>query len=247
MKRCVVTLGVGQRFPAGVRRQEAGLIANGFDGERRMFTEYPPGCPTHQQIPYGFKPWLMDQARRDGFDQVLWMDAACVPVRSLDGLFEELAIDGAIFPYSPLRIWEWCSDACAKQMGISWNKLKGLCPSIWSCVIGLDFRHDAANEFLDQWLAYSCKGAFHGAWSNDNGEVSADPEVKGHRQDQTVATILAFRLGLPFSLGTVSYDMEGIMPFDGYDKFLRLPNYRTYILNNHNVKTQDHPDGGDTA
>lgn len=242
MKRCVVTVGAGQRFPLGVRRLEAGLAANGFDGESRMFTDYPPGCPTHKQIPYGFKPWVMEQARRDGFDQVLWIDADCVPVRPLDGLFNELALEGAILPYSPQRIWQWCSDACAKQMGIPWNKLRGLCPSIWSCVMGLDFRHDTANEFLDQWLAYSRDGvSFHGSWRNDHGEASVHPEVKGHRHDQTVATILAFRLGLPFSLSAVSYDMEGIMPFEDYDKFLRLPDCRTYILNNDNVKTQDHP------
>lgn len=243
MKRCVVTLGVGQNFAGGVRRLEAGLIANGFDGERRMLTAYPPGCPTHKDAPYSFKPWLVDQARRDGFDQVLWMDAACVPVKPLDGLFGELAIEGAIFPYSGLRIWEWCSDACAKQMGVSRNKLRGMCPSMWACVMGFDFRHETINEFLDQWLAYSRDGvSFHGSWRNENGETSVDPEVKGHRFDQTVATILAFRLGLLFSLDIVSYDMKNVMPLEGYDQFLQLPNYPTYILSNHNVKAQDHPD-----
>lgn len=244
MTRCVVTLGVGQRFAAGVKRMGAGLKANGYEGTGRMLTAYPPGCPTHKEIPYGFKPWLIDRARYDGFDQVLWMDAACVPVKPLDGLFELLAVEGAVFPYSPLPIWQWCSDACRDAMGLSKARLRGLCPSMWACVIGLDFRHGAANEFLDQWLLYSRDGvSFHGAWTNENGQVSANPEVKGHRHDQTVASILAFEMGLPFHLEIVAYDMDNVVPLEAYEGKLTIPDCPAYILSNHlDVKTSEHSD-----
>ncbi|HUU85092.1 MAG TPA: hypothetical protein VM243_16455 [Phycisphaerae bacterium] len=174
---------------------------------------------------------------------MLWMDSACVAVRPVDGLFRQMHRDGVAFAYSPFRLWEWCSDACAEKMGVLRARLRGMCPSMWACVMGFDFTHAKTNEFLDRWLAHSRDGVtFHGAWTNDNGEVSADADVKGHRHDQTVACILAFEMGLPFSWDVVQYDVQNIMPLEGYESALTIPAFPTYILSNHNVKTRPHAD-----
>jgi hypothetical protein len=64
-------------------------------------------------------------------------------------------------------------------------------PHIQASAIGLRF--DADRGFLDQWLGYV--PLFHGAWHNHACEVSTDPKCTGHRHDQSVASILAYRLG----------------------------------------------------
>lgn len=242
MRRCVVSLGVGQRFAAGVKRLGDGLRANGYDGTYWLKTAYHIGCPTHEQIPFGFKPWMINEAREHGFDQVLWMDSACTPVYLLDEVFARMALsDGILLPYSPNRVWEWCSDACAEKMGVSPAKLSGMCPSVWACVMGFDFTYAKANEFFDRWLAYSRDGVcFHGAFTNDNGEVSSNPNVKGHRHDQTVAGIMAFQMGIPFTHGLVEYDFGNTLLLDRYEPNLRQPGARTFILAQHDVKTSEH-------
>lgn len=240
----VISLGIGQRFGMGLTRLEAGLKANGYEGEIHLFREYPEGCPTHREIPYGFKPWLLDWARRRGDSEALWMDSACVPVKSLDRVFALMRRQGYVFPYSPLRIGEWCSDAALNTMGLTREKVMGLWPSIWATVMGLNFRNALANEFLDRWLAKSRDGvSFHGDWTNENGQVSSDPRVQGHRHDQTIATILAFQMGLTFSWGVVCYDSGDVMPLEGFEERLRLPGFPTPILSNHNVKTGPHSNG----
>jgi len=237
MKRLVMSMGVGGEFPAGVRRLEAGLVANEYKGDTWLFDAYPPDCPTHKEIPYGFKPWLFRHARELGYEQVLWMDAACVPVRPLGGLWRDLQRDGCAFPWSHWSIGQWCSDAALETMEITREQAMAMCPSMWACVLGLDFRHDVASEFLAKWYEKSVDGkSFRGAWTNDNQEVSTDPRVTGHRHDQTIATILAYKLGMPFNHHVVLYDAGNIMPLRGHDRRLRLPDFPTPILANHNVK-----------
>lgn len=241
MTKCVISLGVGQQYEKGLLRLAAGLDYHGFSGDRHILSEYPKGCPTHDEIPYGFKPWLFSWAKGRGYDSVLWMDSACVPVKSLNGVFEKLGRQGTIMPYSPFRVWEWCSDACAETMGVSRAKLRGYCPSLWACVMGLDFRQDIASQFLGGWLKRSVDGiSFHGAFTNEGGQVSADPQVKGHRHDQTVAAILDFELGIPFDWDIVAYDVADIMPLEGWGNALDQPHFPAPILSNHNVKTRKH-------
>lgn len=239
--QCAISVGVGQRFELGIERLRASLTANDFAGDVILDTEYRPGCPTHKEIPYGFKPWMFNMAREKGYKQVMWLDSACVVVKSLKGIFHLLKKQGNVFTYSTDRVWEWCSDACAKKMGVSRAKLSGYCPSLWACAMFLDFRHDKANEFLDKWLAYSRDGVtFHGAFTNENHQVSEDDYVRGHRHDQTVASILAFQLQLRFSWNICHYDANDIMPLENYESSLRLPHFAAPILANHNVKVGPH-------
>ena len=240
--KAVISVGVGQRFAQGLKRLMTGLVANGFSGGTHLWGEYPEGCPTHEEIPYGFKPWAFDWARRQGYKEVLWLDSACVPVKPLSKLFRMMK-KGYVFAYSPLRIWEWCSDACAEKMGISRENLHGLCPSMWATAMGLNFNTPIANAFLDRWLEHSHDGVtFHGDFENLDGSVSDDPEVKGHRHDQTVATILAFEMGMGFDWGVVAYDTGNAMPLDPTPDQVRIPNYPAIVLSNHNVKTKAHSD-----
>lgn len=236
-RRLIITLGIGGRFPLGVARMVAGARANGYDGEIWALTDYPEGCPTHKEIPYGFKPHLVVQAMDAGFDQVLWMDAACVPVRSLVRLWYEIERDGCALPLSHLSIGEWCADSALAPLGVMREQVMAMKPSIWACVMGFDFRNPLTREFVRRWHGLSLDGVtFHGAWTNEIMQASKNRRVKGHRHDQTAATVLAYQMGLPFNINVVEYDSINIMPVAGYERFLRLPWCRTPIISNHNVK-----------
>lgn len=240
-RQIVMSIGVGQKYGLGLKRLSESLDANEFLDSKVILREYMEDCPSHQQIPYGFKPWSMNWAREEGYDQAFWMDSACVVVKPLDPLWRRLEKQGHIFQYSPNRTWEWCSDACAEKMGISQAKLSGLCPSLWACVMGMDFRNDRTNEFLDKWLAYSRDGVcFYGDFTNENGQVSSNPRVKGHRHDQTVACILSFELGMSFDEDVVRYDHANTVTLENYPSGLKQPNSSHFVLAQHDVKTRAH-------
>jgi hypothetical protein len=133
-----------------------------------------------------------------------------VAVRPLDRLFAKIARDG----YLLFRNWrfiagEWAGDAALERFGMTRDEAMGI-PEVNACALGLDFGHPTGAAFLEQWLGEARRGtAFRGTddpiagaddfkavkW-NRRQRVSADPRVRGHRHDQTVAGLLAYRLGM---------------------------------------------------
>jgi hypothetical protein len=234
---CIVSLGVGGHFTAGLARLAAGARANGFAGEIISWKDYPDGCPPHQAVPYGFKPYCMDLARQAGFQVVIWLDAACVPVRSLAPVIAEASARGHMFQWAPYNTGEWCSDTCLDAFGLTRARAYSFVHSLWACAMALDVSHPVGGEFLDRWLAASRDGrSFQGAWTNEKHQASTDGRVKGHRHDQAVGSILAYQMGLPFHPRLVHYDAWNVMPVEGYEQALRLPWFPAPVLSNHNVK-----------
>lgn len=48
-------------------------------------------------VPFAFKPFLFEEARDLGYENILWLDACCVPVKSLDTIFEFIQEKGFVF------------------------------------------------------------------------------------------------------------------------------------------------------
>jgi len=207
----VVSLAVGEpHFQRGVERLGETLRRVGFDGRFEAWRTLPPGCPAHLDVPFAFKPYCLAEARAAGADRVLWLDSSCVAVKPLERMFAKIARDG----YLLFRNWrfiagEWAGDATLERFGITRDEAMEI-PEVNACALGLDFRHPTGLAFFEQWLDEARRAtAFRGTnqpiadaedykavkW-NRRQRVSADPRVRGHRHDQTVAGLLAYRLGM---------------------------------------------------
>lgn len=209
---CIVSLATGHgAFPAALERLAARLRGMGFAGELLLWRpgEMPPGCPAHMDVPFGFKTFALDEARRRGFGPTLWLDSACLPVRPLEPLFAAIARDGyLVYRHGRERVGEWASDAALAWFGLDREAALAI-PEVMGAAIGLDLGSTTGSAFLDAWHAAALAAVpFRGVaerletradyqavkWNRD-GRVSADPRVRGHRHDQTVAGILAHRFG----------------------------------------------------
>jgi hypothetical protein len=237
-KQCIISLGVGQRFALGLERLRAGIEFHGFEGDVHLFDHYPEGIPAHEEIPYGFKPHLFDWAAKQGYESILWCDSACVPVKPMAPIWRALERQGYQLQRSPNNQGMWIGDSCLEIMGLTRKKAMGMVPSVWATVLGLNMRNKTARKFLSQWIEAAEKGAFHGPWTNESGEASTDPRVHGHRHDQSVAGILAFRLNMLFDWDIVFYDVYETMPLKDWEGKFSQPGFPAVFLSNHNVKTQ---------
>lgn len=207
-----------KRYPQALERLGESLERAGFRGQTRLWRpgEFPPDCPSHAEVPFAFKPFCFQEAARNGHELVLWLDAACVVVRDLGGLFRALEARGyLLFRNWRWRLGEWASDAALAAFDVERAEAMRL-PEVDGAAIGLHLGHPLGRAFLDRWLAAARDGvAFRGTreplrtpaehadvkW-NRAQRVSADPRVRGHRHDQTVAGLLAHRLGLrPTTVG----------------------------------------------
>jgi hypothetical protein len=147
------------------------------------------------------------------------MDSACVAVRSLDPVFAAIEDQGYALFRNPGRVGEWCADATLGALGVEREEAMQW-PALNAAALGLDLEHPLATEFLECWHeAARHEVPFRGTperletaearqavkWNTAN-RVSSDPRVRGHRHDQSVAGILAGRLGMvPLPEGLEAY------------------------------------------
>jgi hypothetical protein len=231
-RAAVVSLAThAKRYPQALERLGESLERAGFRGQTRLWRpgDFPPDCPSHAEVPFAFKPFCFREAERHGLELVLWLDAACVVVRDLGPLFRSLEARGyLLFRNRPWKLGEWASDAALAAFGVERQEAMRL-PEVDAAALGLHLGHPLGREFLDRWLAAARDGvAFRGTraplrtpaehadvkW-NRARRISADPRVRGHRHDQTVAGLLAHRLGLRATtagLATVSQRRRWIAP-----------------------------------
>ncbi len=185
-QRCVVSLATDhRRFPEALARlrESVGRHAPGVLLLAWEHGEFPPGSPDHEDVPFAFKPFALAEARSRGFDSLLWMDAACVAVRSLEPIFDRIESHGhVLFRNGKWRVGEWAAPHALTALGLTRDEAMGM-PELNAAAVGLR----AEQPFLDQWLEEARRGT---AFRGDKSE---------HRHDQSVAGVLAARLGMQSS------------------------------------------------
>jgi hypothetical protein len=198
IRRAVLSVAAGHWYPTGQQRLFDSLEERGENATRLFWRDrYPPGCPTHEEVPYSFKPYAFQEARRLGFDQALWLDASCWLIRPLDTVWGRMADDGWFLEPDGNMVGEWISDQALELLQLGRDEALGM-GLMEGKLIGLDFRNPVASRFLDEWTRLAELGGFNGAWSNRSEEVSTDARCSGHRHDIACGSPVAHRLGMAF-------------------------------------------------
>jgi hypothetical protein len=203
MSRAIVSVGTGERYRDNLLRLEHGLLD--FRGTLKFWRdELPPGSPPHADVPYAFKAWALKHVIDAGFEQVLWLDSSIVPMRPLDKIWSLLDERGywfsKNFPHGPIttssipwKCGQWCADSALGPLGIS----RGMSFDIDLVIggaFGLDVHRASSRYMFDELLRLARDGAtFRGPWDNEGGRASSSRAVLGHRHDQTVLSVLAWR------------------------------------------------------
>lgn len=186
------------------------LARSPWRGETLTWTgELPPGSPSHERDPYGFKLYAIDQALRRGYTSILWLDAPCIVSGSLDPVFSAQERAGHCFASGGDRLGHWASDACLQAFGIDRDAAMDLL-LMNGAFIGLDFEHSRTREWYRRMVQQCDLGLFRGAAltefapadvrarnvEKDTGHLSSDPRCWGHRHDEAVGSCLAHLLGM---------------------------------------------------
>ena len=210
---CVITLGINgpiphdhpkvtfQDFPAGIQRIREDLQRHGFKGSMIAWEkDFPTGSPTQEQAHGAFKPFCFYEAAKAGHDLVLWFDASIRVKQPIEPLFEMIREKGYLICQEKHTVGEFCTDAALATLAVTREEALQM-QSCWSCVLGLNLSDQRSAEFLRQWRERAVDGVtFPGPkWSGVLGwprTASDDPRVKGHRYDQTAASVIALKLGM---------------------------------------------------
>ena len=220
MKKCVINYAKGDWYITGQNRLTESLKNVKFDGDILTFQdEQQIGSPPHNEAPYAFKPYALKYAVEKGYELVLWCDASVWAIKPIDAIFDEIEKNNYCF-FHNCMCGEWSSDASLNSFGITREKSFDIAMLMGICM-GFNMTTDICKEFLKRWLEKANDGVtFKGSWNNNNNEVSSDPRVRGHRHDQTAASLIAYQL-----------DMKFITPHLTYFQYYENPTKNTYALN----------------
>lgn len=207
MSKAVVSFADGTgTYIKALARLELSLKQVGFDGTFKGINDYGhihsphhkgPDTDLGPAIPYAFKAFSIEKAMEDGHRYILWCDSVVYATKTLDPIFRHIAEHGYLFfDNIGFSIGDYTSDACLKKFNMS-REAAFNSKMIMACVMGFDVEHPQAALFLSHYIAAASDGiSYPGSWSNENCQVSMDMRVKGHRHDQSVASILIKQMGL---------------------------------------------------
>lgn len=165
---------------------------------RIWINEYPPQSPSHQQAPYAFKYFALKHVYNEGFRKVLWLDSICRIAGPIEEIIKILDIDGYFFPPDGWYVGQWCKDSALGPLGLTRDEAMQI-PVIAAKHLGFNFNFDKCLQLLEQFkyfIDYDNGEVIRGPWTNSKQECSNDPRVLGHRHDQTILSVLSYRLGM---------------------------------------------------
>lgn len=209
-KNCIVTYADGIHIDAQKRLVSSFYnVVSTEEYDILVWNKLPKECPDFNSSPWAFKPFCILEAKKMGYENVLWLDASNIIIRNPKKIFNIIEKRG-YFLYSDntSNLHQWSSDMCLDKLKIKRIDAKKI-KDIRAHILGLNFNNIIGNVFLDQWIKSSKDGiSFRGlpkkidieeTFTNKNCLVSKDPSVMGHRHDQTVASIIAHKLKMKIS------------------------------------------------
>lgn len=222
MKRAIVNVATTPYYQRGQARL-ASMGQHIGNADLVMLKETPG--PRHSDVPYAFKAYALMQAIEGGAEALLWCDSCILPVRSLAPLWERIERDGYWFSQAGWSNYEWTADSAYPDLfpalydtSKSPSEVMSTDESlrqarvfnrqiqhVVATTFGLNVKHPTGRIFFDEYYRLASETrAFCGPWSNrmhpDNINRSdtrtcGPPDVRGHRHDQTAASVIAWRLG----------------------------------------------------
>lgn len=93
----IVSVAFGHRYIEQLHRLKTSV--RDIYPEIEMFTwidTYPQGAKPHKVSPYGFKVHAVNEARKQGYDRIIWMDTALILRQPVDYWFDLVPFYGVI-------------------------------------------------------------------------------------------------------------------------------------------------------
>ncbi len=194
--KCIINFASG-RYVKGQDRLRESLKTVGFDGDLLAWTsEDQIGAPLHKDNPYAFKCFAFDEALRQGYKKILWVDASIWAIKPLDPIWESVTKRGYMKQEAGHLCSTWSSDRQLEYFGITRDEAEKFLMHGNGGFFALDFDVEIAQEFFKRWKQAMLDGMFKGSWNNDNNCESSDPRCKGTRHDMICGSIIANQLGM---------------------------------------------------
>jgi len=194
--RCIINVALGGRYP---KEQEVlrRSLAKHFDGDFLAWTEFP-NENYDKSNPYNVKAAAFEEAIRRGYKQILWLDSPVVALKNIDPIFDSIQKNGYLtMKNNAYKCDETCNDFSLAYFKVTRDQAATF-QEHGSGVIGIDMENPKGKQLIEAFIRGCKDGVANGSRYHDG--QSADPRFKFHRQDQTVLSLAANTLCLPYTM-----------------------------------------------
>lgn len=193
-KSVIISCGIHGWYGQGVRRLEKSLNFEGWGGSVLTWKdEYPPNSHDHNEVPYYFKIAAFDEALRQGYRNIMWVDASFWAVKNPMPIFDLISTKGVYLFRSGYNLAQSVSDAVLNATGITRDEAENE-PEYASGCVALNFDNPDGKHLYDRWKEYMDAGLSKGSRNHDG--QSSDKRFLFHRQDQSCLSLAAYKLGI---------------------------------------------------
>lgn len=226
MKRAICCVATSKHYQKGMERLAQAVLPAMFTAKDywMAWNAEPEHSPQHSDVPYAFKAYALKEAAIDA-DLLLWCDSSILPIRSLEPLWERIEREGYWISRNGWSNYEWTADSAYPDLfdfrfsdpsignALETSRhINRAIPHVVATTFGLNVKHPKGRAFLDEYHRLSSQTkAFCGPWINSNSQWANEVQqhrhttynspcgpndVRGHRHDQTAASVIAWRLGM---------------------------------------------------
>lgn len=187
-KRCVVLYtSYNGNYPAALKSSVESIQGSDFKGHIIYHIGGWPNCEEGDLdlvcTPYAFKIAALREAKRLGYQNVLWLDASITSLAPLNSLFEKIEQDGYLTVGNTHCVGPYFNKSSAASLSVNYDECFQI-PSVSAGILGLNFHNEHANELLTRWyLAAKDPHAFFSA-----------------RSDQNVLSVLLYQMHMPIQI-----------------------------------------------
>lgn len=223
--RCIINVAIGGRYPKE-QQQLGNSLKKYFDGEFLHWSEFP-NDNYNKENNYNVKASAFEEAIKMGYTQILWLDSPVVALKPVEPIFESIKENGYLtIKNDEYRCSMSCSDASLAYFNVTRDEAENFQEHA-SGVIGVDVTHPKGRQLIELFIQGCKDGACDGSREHDG--QSSDPRFRFHRQDQSVLSLAANTLGLPY---TMKWDVGPIVlrPNRVHDNTILAWTHRSGVL-----------------
>ena len=194
--RCIINVAIGGRYPKEQQRL-GNSLKKYFDGDFLNWSEFP-NDNFNKENKYNAKASAFEEAIKMGYTQILWVDSPVVALKSLNPIFNSIEENGYLtMKNDAYNCAMSCSDACLKYFNVTRDDAERMQEHAGG-IIGVDITNPKGRKLIELFIQACKDGACDG--SRDHDGQSSDPRFKFHRQCQSVLSLAANTLGLPYTM-----------------------------------------------
>lgn len=211
-KAVIINAGIGGWYGQGSRRLEKSLNFVGWAGNTIIYAdEYPPNSHRHEDVPYYMKIAAFEEAIRQGYTHILWVDSSFWAVENPVKMFDIIDEQGYWFFSTGYNLAQSVNDHALVAAGLSRDEAEHTTEWASGCV-GINLNNPDGKNLYETWKYFMDMGLSKGSRLHDN--QSSDKRFLFHRQDQSCLNLSAWKHNLRNERGLdmVSYKGTGYNP-----------------------------------